>query len=428
MKKIFRLVVLSFTALFGWLPTASHAVYANQCEGCHGPLSLLSNTADLQGGNVRTIRAANNPNYLTALITRPPPTMGGLVLANVNVNAIAAEIGASPNVRAPIITSTPPPATGTRGVAYSHTYTATGTPSLANNPGLANAFAVTAGALPPNVSLNGSTGAITGTPGAAGLFTGTVTASNFISPAAAQAFTINIANPPASPVITSPAPANGTRGVAYSHTYTATGTPAPTFSVTAGALPPNLNLNGSTGAVTGTPNVAGVFTGTVTASNGVNPSATQNFSINIANPSAAPSALENPQPGSFHSGIALFSGWSCEGPAIGVAIDGGTPRTVPYGSERGDTASVCGASNVNTGFGLLFNFNLFGAGAHTAQLFVNGAARGNPVQFNVVVPSGEFLAGASKEVTVPNFPTAGRTTVLIWQQSEQNFAIKSVSP
>ena len=142
----------------------------------------------------------------------------------------------------------------------------------------------------------------------------------------------------------------------------------------------------------------------------------------------APSSLENPQPGSFHSGIALFSGWSCEGPAIGVGIDGGTPRTVPYGSGRLDTASVCGAGNVNTGFGLLFNFNLLGAGLHAAQLFVNGAARGNPVQFNVVVPAGEFLAGASSEVAVPNFPTPGRTTVLIWQQSEQNFAIKSVSP
>ena len=162
------------------------------------------------------------------------------------------------------------------------------------------------------------------------------------------------------------------------------------------------------------------------------PNVATNFagaSASVTGPSpGAPSSLENPQPGSFHSGIALFSGWSCEGPAISVGIDGGAPRTVPYGSGRLDTASVCGAGNVNTGFGLLFNFNLLGAGLHAAQLFVNGAARGNPVQFNVVVPSGEFLAGASSEVAVPNFPTPGRTTVLIWQQSEQNFAIKSVSP
>jgi hypothetical protein len=142
----------------------------------------------------------------------------------------------------------------------------------------------------------------------------------------------------------------------------------------------------------------------------------------------APSSLENPQPGSFNSGIGLFSGWSCEGPAITIAIDGATPRTVPYGSGRGDTASVCGANNVNTGFGLLFNYNLLGAGSHTAQLFVNGAAQGNPVQFNVVVPSGEFLSGAAAEVSVPNFPSAGRTTVLMWQQSVQNFVVKSVSP
>src|SRR5262249_2222180 len=31
-------------------------------------------------------------------------------------------------------------------------------------------------------------------------------------------------------------------------------------------------------------------------------------------------ALENPQPGSFQSGIGLLSGWSCQGPTITVAI------------------------------------------------------------------------------------------------------------
>ena len=65
--------------------------------------------------------------------------------------------------------------------------------------------------------------------------------------------------------------------------------------------------------------------------------------------SAAPSAraqtaaLENPQPGSFQSGIGLLSGWSCLGPSIAIAIDGQTPLNVPYGSARADTVSVCGA-------------------------------------------------------------------------------------
>ena len=81
-------------------------------------------------------------------------------------------------------------------------------------------------------------------------------------------------------------------------------------------------------------------------------------------PSAA--SLENPQPGSFQSGIGLLSGWSCQGPNIGIAIDGNTALKAPYGSARADTASVCGAANTSTGFGLLLNFNTLGAGLHSA--------------------------------------------------------------
>jgi hypothetical protein len=140
------------------------------------------------------------------------------------------------------------------------------------------------------------------------------------------------------------------------------------------------------------------------------------------------SALENPQPGSSNSGVGLLSGWSCQGPTIGISLDGAAPVNVPYGSSRADTAGVCGQGNINTGFGLLVNFNLLGAGTHSAQLFVNGAARGPATTFTVTVPAGEFLTGVSRQVTVTDFPSPGRTTVLVWQQSQQNFAIQSVSP
>jgi hypothetical protein len=139
-------------------------------------------------------------------------------------------------------------------------------------------------------------------------------------------------------------------------------------------------------------------------------------------------ALENPQPGSFQSGIGLFSGWSCQGPAITVSVDGGAPLTTPYGSARADTASTCGATNIYTGFGLLFNFNTLGAGMHSVQVMVNGQAQGDPVTFTVVVPAGEFLAGASRQITVSDFPSPGKTTTLTWQQSQQNFAVEAVGP
>jgi hypothetical protein len=148
---------------------------------------------------------------------------------------------------------------------------------------------VTAGALPTNLLLNATTGAITGTPTVVGTFSGTVTASNGVLPVATQAFSIVIGTLQAPPAITSAAPpATGTVGVAYNHTYTATGNPAPTYTVTAGALPTNLLLNATTGAITGTPTVVGTFSGTVTASNGVLPVATQAFSIVIGTPIIAP--------------------------------------------------------------------------------------------------------------------------------------------
>ncbi|MGE5088279.1 MAG: hypothetical protein ACM3QY_04055 [Candidatus Levyibacteriota bacterium] len=145
-------------------------------------------------------------------------------------------------------------------------------------------------------------------------------------------------------------------------------------------------------------------------------------------PAASASALENPQPGSFQSGVGLVSGWSCQGPAVGIAVDGQPQVGMPYGSSRTDTAGVCGTGNTNTGFGLLVNFNLMGSGPHTAQLIVNGQPQGAPVQFTVTAPAGEFLTGVTRQVTVSDFPTPGRTTVLVWQQSQQNFAIQSVSP
>jgi hypothetical protein len=139
-------------------------------------------------------------------------------------------------------------------------------------------------------------------------------------------------------------------------------------------------------------------------------------------------ALENPQPGSFQSGIGLVSGWSCQGSTITITVDGSVQLPVPYGSSRADTASACGGSNTSTGFGLLINFNLLGAGTHAAQLFVNGAPKGEPVQFTVIVPSGQFLTGAAATITVPNFPSTGKTTTLIWQEAQQNFAVRSVTP
>jgi hypothetical protein len=83
------------------------------------------------------------------------------------------------------------------------------------------------------------------------------------------------------PVITSLMPASAAFQTSYSHTFTSSSTPPPTFSLTAGTLPPGLGLAGA--VLSGTPTVPGVYPGiTVTAANGLNPNATQTFSFTVA--------------------------------------------------------------------------------------------------------------------------------------------------
>ena len=135
--------------------------------------------------------------------------------------------------------------------------------------------------------------------------------------------------------------------------------------------------------------------------------------------------LENPYPGAHVSGIGLVSGWTCRAGVVEVSFDGG-PRDnlVPSGGSRADTQPVCGRSD--TGFGLLFNYNLLGSGNHTVELFIDGVRVGSPVPFTVTVPAGEFIRDVSRTVDVTDFPASGKTTRLEWQQSTQNFAITGV--
>ena len=101
----------------------------------------------------------------------------------------------------------------------------------------------------------------------------------------------NIAAGGQAPLFTSGPLPNGTVDIPYSSTVTASGLPSPTFTASA-TLPPAMTLNPATGVVSGTPTMAGSFGGTLTASNGVAPNATQAFAITIASASQTNGAME----------------------------------------------------------------------------------------------------------------------------------------
>ena len=169
------------------------------------------------------------------------------------------------------ITNTLP--NGTVGVAYSSTITASGgtTPYSCS---------IAAGTLPAGLSLTGCT--VAGTPTTAGSSPVTVKVTDSGSPAQNVTADDTIVIAAAALTITSTVP-NGTVGVAYSSTITATGGTTPyTCSISSGTLPAGLSLTGC--VISGTPTASGSspITVKVTDSGAPAQNATQNDTIVIA--------------------------------------------------------------------------------------------------------------------------------------------------
>ncbi len=131
--------------------------------------------------------------------------------------------------------------------------------------------------------------------------------------------------------------------------------------------------------------------------------------------------LESPTEGSFESGIGLIRGWVCDAAKVEVKIDGGKPWLTAYGTERGDTASVCG--DTNNGFGLTFNWNLFGGGLYSLQALADGTPFGDVI-FRVATLGMEFLRDApTRDYVLPDFPRSDLSATVRWSEAHQNFVI-----
>lgn len=135
----------------------------------------------------------------------------------------------------------------------------------------------------------------------------------------------------------------------------------------------------------------------------------------------AAGAIENPQPDATESGIGVISGWNCQASAITIQVDNAAPVVAPYGSLRGDTASVCGG-RIATGFSYLINYNNLAPGAHVVRAYADGVSFGS-VSFKTTNLGVEFLSGKAGEYYLQNFPAFGTRTKVTWQESKQNFVI-----
>lgn len=183
----------------------------------------------------------------------------------------------------------------TQSAAFSQTLAVNGTPPFT--------FSVSGGTLPAGLSLNTTTGTISGTPSASGSYSFTIQANNSVG-SDTQVFTGTVTSSPVAPTVTTTILDSLTQSVAFSQTLNATGTAPLTWTISAGSLPSGLSLNSSTGAITGSPTGSGAYSFTVQATNTAG-SDTQAYSGTIAASGTAPTitttVLSTTQVGVFFS-------------------------------------------------------------------------------------------------------------------------------
>ncbi len=199
----------------------------------------------------------------TGLLSGTPTTAGSYVFTVQVVDAS----GRSATREITLVVAAPPvltfaPPTGEVSVAYSYQPTVSG--------GTAPyAWRTSAGSLQAGLTLNASTGLISGTPTTSGTSSVTLTVTSARGGAASKTANVVIT---ALPTLTFAAPAAGQVAVAYSTTFTASGGTKPlVWSISSGSVPPGLTLSSGTGVLSGTPTAVGSssFTVKVTDANNV---------------------------------------------------------------------------------------------------------------------------------------------------------------
>jgi hypothetical protein len=212
--------------------------------------------------------------------------------------------------------------TGVVGSVYSQTLAASG-----GRPPYS--WSITSGALPVGLSLNTTTGVISGTPSTEGYnsFIVQATDANNKTAAGSKALTINL---PVS--IATPALHDIYLGISYSTTITAIGgLPPYIWSITAGSLPAGLSMDPANGTISGTPTANGTSNFTVQVLDSINAPALKSYSIAVTGFGSISGAIINQETGDPLSGASVTleldysdnnqnnKAYSCNGVALGMS-------------------------------------------------------------------------------------------------------------
>jgi uncharacterized protein (TIGR03437 family) len=227
---------------------------------------------------------------------------------------------------------------------YSESFAVTdGPPPPYNWSFLTEFFQVTSratGGPPPGLTLNATTGVLSGTPTTAGQYNFTIEAlSQSANVYATQSFSITVSSLCffSNPLL------NGDLNSFYRESLIVAGGVAPlTWTVKGGDLPPGITINSSSGLLSGTPTALGLYNFTIQVVDNTGATATQSFSITI-NPALAFTTV-SPLPGGT-AGVSYSTTFAATG---GVAPYVFSTQDAPQGLSLSPQGVLSGMPSMGT--------------------------------------------------------------------------------
>lgn len=307
---------------------------------------------------------------------------------------------------------------GTVGVAYGAALPLTvtgGTPpySYSLSPTNTNGTPVSTDGL----TINATTGAISGTPTAAGQFTLPIVVTDSSSPnqKAAQNVAITVNARSVTITVTPATLPAATAGASYTQALAATGGTAPyKFAVTAGSLPTGLSLSGA-GAFSGTASAAGSSTFTVTATDANGSTGTIQYTLAVNTPSAPSFTLTGvPATSGFQQQLGATPTISAAYPSAitGTVVLTFTPSVTP---PSGSTGTIDDAMIQFSGGGRSTTFTI-PAGSTTSGsnlTVLTGTTAGTITLTTTLTASGATLGSAVTQTILnkPGVPFISKVTL-----------------
>jgi len=283
------------------------------------------------------------------------------------------------------------------GAQYSYTITATNNPTSFNATGL-----------PTGLTVDTNTGKITGT-------TNEVSGSPFkillsaTNAAGTGTATLTLTVNPVAPVINSLLSVNGSLGLPFSYTITATGIPEPTF--TASPLPPGLTFTGDT--ITGQPLQSGTTFVTLTAKNTAGTD-TKQLTINLTSPPVITSPLVIPGAVGQAMSYTLTAsnnptGFAVEPPGfpagLPLSVNANTGQVTGTPTAAGTFTVVLSATNAVNNSSNPFVFQNSVGKATATVLFAISNPAGAPAITSALTGTGMETVPFAYGITATNAPT-----------------------